>query len=145
MLIALVASTESNLKVESIKTVNQFREKLELFTRRFEEELRNKIDQMGLNNFEKRMNTKIYYDLKDKFLKYKRSSFGDTTKNKKIVHELNWEDILNEQLVNSATIGLSSNCTNASVNNSIYGYYNAYDNYLANMVVDYDGRLRSYY
>ena len=57
---------KSNLKVESIKTVNQFREKLETFTRRFEEELRNKIDQMGLNNFEKRMNSKIYFDLKDK-------------------------------------------------------------------------------
>ena len=57
---------KSNLKVESIKTVNQFREKLELFTRRFEEELRNKIDQMGLNNFEKKMNTKIFFDLKDK-------------------------------------------------------------------------------
>ena len=57
---------KSNLKVESIKTVNQFREKLELFTRRFEEELRCKIDQMGLNNFEKRLNSKIYYDLKDK-------------------------------------------------------------------------------
>ena len=57
---------KSNLKVESIKTVNQFREKLEIFTRRFEEELRNKIDQMGLNNFEKKMNTKIFFDLKDK-------------------------------------------------------------------------------
>ena len=57
---------KSNLKVESIKTLSQFREKLELFTRRFEEELRNKIDQMGLNNFEKKMNTKLYYDLKDK-------------------------------------------------------------------------------
>lgn len=45
-----------------------------------------------------------YYELKDMFLKYKRSSFGDTTKNKKIVHELNWEDILNEQLVNSAFV-----------------------------------------
>ena len=57
---------KANLKVESIKTVSQFREKLELFTHRFEEELRNKIDQMGLNSFEKRMNSKIYYDLKDK-------------------------------------------------------------------------------
>ena len=57
---------KSNLKVESIKTVNQFREKLELFTRRFEEELRSKIDQMGLNSFEKKMNTKIFLDLKDK-------------------------------------------------------------------------------
>ena len=57
---------KSNLRIETLKTVGQFREKLEIFTRRFEEELRSKIDQMGLNNFEKRMNTKIYYDLKDK-------------------------------------------------------------------------------
>ena len=57
---------KSNLRVESLKTVGQFRDKLELFTRRFEEELKNKIDQMGLNNFEKKMNTKIHYDLKDK-------------------------------------------------------------------------------
>ena len=57
---------KSNLRIETLKTVGQFRERLEIFTRRFEEELKNKIDQMGLNNFEKRMNTKIYYDLKDK-------------------------------------------------------------------------------
>ena len=57
---------KSNLKIETLKTVTQFREKLEIFTRRFEEELRSKIDQMGLNNFEKKMNTKIYYDLKEK-------------------------------------------------------------------------------
>ena len=57
---------KSNLRIETVKTVGQFREKLETFTRRFEEELRSKIDQMGLNNFEKKMNTKIYYDLKDK-------------------------------------------------------------------------------
>ena len=57
---------KSNLRIETVKTVGQFREKLETFTRRFEEELRNKIDQMGLNNFEKRMNAKMYFDLKDK-------------------------------------------------------------------------------
>jgi hypothetical protein len=57
---------KSNLRIESLKTVGQFRDKLELFTRRFEEELKNKIDQMGLNNFEKKMNTKIHCDLKDK-------------------------------------------------------------------------------
>jgi hypothetical protein len=73
-----------------------------------------------------------YYELKDMFLKYKRSSYGDTAKNIKKVHELNWEDILNEQLINPATTVISSKCTNASVNNSIYGYYNAYDNYLTN-------------
>ena len=57
---------KSNLRIESLKTVGQFRDKLEIFTRRFEEELKNKIDQMGLNNFEKKMNTKIHYDLRDK-------------------------------------------------------------------------------
>ena len=57
---------KSNLRIETVKTVGQFREKLEIFTRRFEEELRSKIDQMGLNNFEKKMNTKIYFDLKEK-------------------------------------------------------------------------------
>ena len=77
-----------------------------------------------------------YYELKDKYLKYKRSSFGDTTKNIKV----NWEDISNEQLIDAATTRLSSNYTNAYVNNSIYGHY-AYDNYMTNIVADYDGRL----
>ena len=82
-----------------------------------------------------------YYELKDVFLKYKRSSFGDITKNIKKVYELNREDILNEAL----TTRFSSNyCTNAYINNSIYGYYNAYDNYTTSLVVDYDGRLINY-
>ena len=84
-----------------------------------------------------------YYELKDMFLKYKRSSFGDTTKNIKRVHEIDLEDILKQQLIDTTAIGLSSNCTNA-YNNSIYGYYNAYDNYTTSIVVDYDGRLTSY-
>lgn len=45
-----------------------------------------------------------YYELKDMFLKYQRLSFGDTTKNIKKVKEVcehNWEDILNEQLINT--------------------------------------------
>lgn len=91
-----------------------------------------------------------YYDLKDIFLKYKRSSFGDTTKNIKKVYELNYEDVLNEQLNNAAVVAakeLSSTYTNAYINNSIYGYYgyyNAYDSYATNLVVDYDGRLIGY-
>lgn len=32
-----------------------------------------------------------YYELKDMFLKYKRSSFGDTIKNIKKVYQLNWK------------------------------------------------------
>jgi hypothetical protein len=81
-----------------------------------------------------------YYQLKDIFLKYKRSSYGDTTKNIKKEYELNWEDILNEQLI-PATIGLSSNYTNAYINNSIYGHYITYDNYATSLVMDYDVRL----
>ena len=83
-----------------------------------------------------------YYELKDIFLKYKRSSYGDTTKNIKKVHELTWEGILNKQLINPAAIGLSSNYTNEYIDNSIYGYYNTYDNYATNLVVDYNGRLQ---
>ena len=83
-----------------------------------------------------------YYEVKDMFLKYKRSSFGDTTKNIKKVYELDWEDVLNEQLNDTATIGLSSDyTTNAHINNSIYGYYNAYDNCMTSAVVGYDGRF----
>lgn len=37
-----------------------------------------------------------YYGLKDIYLKYKRSSFGNATKNIKMVYEFNWEDILNQ-------------------------------------------------
>lgn len=92
-----------------------------------------------------------YYELKDMFLKYKRSSFGDTTKNIKKVYELNYEDVLNEQLNNAAVVAakelsstLSSTYTNAYINNSIYGYYNVYDGYPTNLVVDYDGRLIGY-
>ena len=80
-----------------------------------------------------------YYELKDAFLKYKRSSFGDTSKNIKKVRELNWEDILNEQL----TTRLSSSYTTAYINNSIinhsyiknsiYGSYDIYDSYMTNI------------
>lgn len=88
-----------------------------------------------------------YYGLKDMFLKYKRSSFGDTTKNIKKVNELHWEDIINGQLINPAAIELSSVYTNAFIDNSIYGPYNLYDSYTTNnnIVVDYDGRFRGYY
>ena len=82
-----------------------------------------------------------YYELKDMFLKYKRSSFGDTTKNIKRAHEYDLEDILKQQLIDTGTtaIGLSSNCTNA-YNDSIYGHYGTY----GSVVADYDGRLIGY-
>lgn len=85
-----------------------------------------------------------FYELKDMFLKYKRSSFGDTTKNIKKVLEFDWKNALNEQLINPATIGLSSNYTNAYINNSIYGCYNVYDNSATSLVVDSSGRPIGY-
>ena len=86
-----------------------------------------------------------YFELKDMFLKYKRSSFGDTTKNVKKVYEINWGDITNERLIDTTAMGISSNYTNAYINNSIYGSYNLYDSYMTNnIVVDYDGRLIGY-
>ena len=87
-----------------------------------------------------------YYELKDMFLKYKRSSFGDTTKNIKKVYELDWKNILDEQLTVATATEPSSNYTNAHINNSIYGAYNVYDSYMTNnIVVDYDESLRGYY
>ena len=79
-----------------------------------------------------------YYELKDIFLKYKRSSFGDTTKN--IIRVFNWEDILNKQFTIPQTMWFSSN---SYIKNSSYGSYDVYDS-LTNMVVDYDGRLLHY-
>ena len=57
---------KQNLKQETIKVVEQFKVKLESFTTRFEHELKNKIDQMGLSSFEHKMNNKFYGDLKEK-------------------------------------------------------------------------------
>ncbi len=55
-----------NLKNETFKVVETFKNKLESFTNKFEHELKNKIDQMGLATFENKMNSKLSIDLKDK-------------------------------------------------------------------------------
>ena len=57
---------KSHLKNETMKIVEQFKTKLNLFTHKFEEELKNKIDQIGLYTFERKMNSKLLYELKDK-------------------------------------------------------------------------------
>lgn len=76
-----------------------------------------------------------YYGLKDMYLKYKRSSFGNVTKNIKAVCEFDLENKLNEQLTRPQTMGFSSN---SYIRNSIYGSYNDIYDSLTNMVVDYD-------
>jgi len=60
---------KSHLKIETTKIVDQFKNKLSIFTNKFEEELSNKIDQIGLYSFEKKINSKLYYELKDKLNK----------------------------------------------------------------------------
>ena len=57
---------KQNLKIETGKIMQQFRNKLDGFTTRFEYELRNKIDQIGLTDFENKMNNKFYVDLREK-------------------------------------------------------------------------------
>ena len=60
---------EKKLKDDIKKTIDRFTNKLEKFTDYFEQELKNKIDQIGLDNFENKMNSKLYTDLKDKLNK----------------------------------------------------------------------------
>lgn len=60
---------KSHLKIETTKIIDQFKNKLSIFTHKFEDELNNKIDQIGLYSFEKKINSKLYYELKDKLNK----------------------------------------------------------------------------
>ena len=46
--------------------MQQFKLRLESFTNRFEHELKNKIDQIGLTDFENKINNKFHIDLKEK-------------------------------------------------------------------------------
>ena len=57
---------KQNLKIETAKIMQQFKTRLESFTNRFEYELKNKIDQIGLTDFENKINNKFYIDLRDK-------------------------------------------------------------------------------
>ena len=57
---------KQNLKTETLKVVEDFKQKLENFTSKFEIELRSKIDRGGLNIFEDKLNSKLKIDLKEK-------------------------------------------------------------------------------
>ena len=57
---------KANLRLDTFKVVEQFKLKLNSFTDKFENELKNKIDKMGLNIFENKLNSKLNMDLKDK-------------------------------------------------------------------------------
>ena len=71
-----------SLKNDTINVVNDFRNRLESFSNRFEDELKNKIDQIGLNTFENKLNSKLHYDLKDKLDKNELKKNNNVIKRK---------------------------------------------------------------
>ena len=62
-------SLKYQLKADTYKVIEQFKLKLDGFTEKFENELKNKIDKMGLNVFESKLNSKLNMDLRDKLNK----------------------------------------------------------------------------
>ena len=80
---------KANLRLDTYKVVEQFKLKLNSFTDKFENELKNKIDKMGLNVFENKLNSKLSIEFKDKLNKndLKKNNFMinrkiDTLENK---------------------------------------------------------------
>ena len=71
---------KASLKNETAKVIDQFKVKLESFTNRFEHELKNKIDLMGLSSFEHKINNKRYVEMRDKLDK------TDLKKNNNIIN-----------------------------------------------------------
>ena len=57
---------KQNLKIETSKIMQQFKSRLESFKNKFEYELKNKIYQIGLTDFENKINNKFYIDLREK-------------------------------------------------------------------------------
>lgn len=57
---------KASLKVETSKVIENFKTKLDSFTSRFDHELRNKIDLIGLSSFENKINNKLYIEMRDK-------------------------------------------------------------------------------
>jgi hypothetical protein len=60
---------KATIRVDTYKVVEQFKLKLNSFTEKFENELKNKIDKMGLNIFETKLNNRLSLNLKDKLNK----------------------------------------------------------------------------
>ena len=57
------------IRVDTYKVVEQFKLKLSSFTEKFENELKNKIDKIGLNIFETKSNNRLNLNLKEKLNK----------------------------------------------------------------------------
>jgi len=111
------------LRKDTYQVVEQFKLKLNSFTSKFENELKNKIDRIGLNNFESKLNTKLSFDLKDKLNRndLKKNNFAinkkiDTLENKisktlvDTIIDLQMDDapLLIKQ--NNKNVGLCASC-----------------------------------
>ena len=73
---------KQNLKNETSKIMQQFKQRLESFTNKFEHELKNKIDQMGLSEFETKINNKFHIDLREKLDKNELKKNNNVIKRK---------------------------------------------------------------
>ena len=88
---------KQHLKNETAKIMQQFKLRLESFTNKFEHELKNKIDQIGLSDFETKINNKFNIDLKEKLDK------NDMKKNNNIIKRKidNLENKISKTLVDT--------------------------------------------
>jgi chromosome segregation ATPase len=140
---------KQNLKNETIKIMQQFKTRLESFTTKFEHELKNKIDQINLSDFENKMNNKIHIDLKDKLDKNDLRKNNNVIKKKiesletKIsktfvdtIIDLQMEEqpLIIKKNVNGADICAS--CNQHISKNTFYGNGEMFSNYITNRTIN---------
>jgi hypothetical protein len=142
-----------HLKADTTKVIDHFKLKLDSFTEKFENELKNKIDRMGLNVFESKLNSKLNMDLRDKLNKndLKKNTFAinkkiDTLENK--ISKTLVDTIIDIQMDDVPLISKKSNkifelC--ASCNRPIvdYAFNHTIDNFNMNKSPSFMKRRRS--
>ena len=124
---------KNNLRLDTYKVIEQFKVKLNSFTDKFENELKNKIDKMGLNVFENKLNHKLSFDLKDKLNKndLKKNNYMinkkiDTLENKisktlvDTIIDLQMEDAPLILKKNQRNVELCASCNRPLNDNNIY-------------------------
>jgi hypothetical protein len=120
------------LKNDTYQVVEQFKLKLNSFTNKFENELKNKIDRIGLNSFETKLNSKLSFDLKDKLNRndLKKNNFVinkkiDTLENKisktlvDTIIDLQMDDAPLLMKQNNKNVGLCASCNRPFAENSM--------------------------
>ena len=131
---------KANLRVDTFKVMEQFKLKLNSFADKFENELKNKIDQIGLNSFENKLNSKLTMDLKDKLNKkdLKKNNFMinkkiDTLENKisktlvDTIIDLQMDDAPLLIKKNQKNVELCASCNRPFNENNCTNLYNTID------------------